>query len=132
SLQAHLDGGATTLCACWRIERADGVTLGFTDHDAPIVFDGVTFTPEAAVDPSALEAAVGLAADNVEIVGALRSDAIRADDVALGRYDGASITRWLVNWRAPEQRLLVFRGVLGDITVADGGFRAEALGLAAL
>lgn len=132
ALQAHLDGGATTLCACWRIDRADGVSLGFTDHDAPISFDGVVFAPEAAVEPSAVEAAAGLAADNVEIVGALRSDAIRAEEVALGRYDSAAVTRWLVNWRAPEQRLTIFRGILGDITLADGVFRAQALGLAAL
>jgi uncharacterized phage protein (TIGR02218 family) len=132
ALQAHLDGGATTLCACWRIGRTDGVALCFTDHDGPVAFEDMTFAPEAAVDPSALEAAAGLAADNIEILGALRSDAITADDVALGRYDGATVTRWLVNWRAPEQRLVVFRGVLGEITVADGAFRAEALGLAAL
>ena len=33
ALQAHLDSGATTLAWCWRIERADGVVFGFTDHD---------------------------------------------------------------------------------------------------
>ena len=33
ALQAHLDGGATTLAWCWRIERSDGVVFGFTDHD---------------------------------------------------------------------------------------------------
>ena len=32
-LQARLDGGATTLCRCWRVRRRDGVELGFTDHD---------------------------------------------------------------------------------------------------
>ncbi|HCO54417.1 MAG TPA: hypothetical protein DIT93_05295 [Pelagibacterium sp.] len=25
----HIASGATTLCWCWRIERTDGVTLGF-------------------------------------------------------------------------------------------------------
>jgi hypothetical protein len=28
ALQAHLDEGTTTLAWCWRIVRADGVTLG--------------------------------------------------------------------------------------------------------
>ena len=40
SLQAHLDDGTTTLSWCWRITRADGVTLGFTDHDQVLAFDG--------------------------------------------------------------------------------------------
>ena len=36
ALQAHLDSGTTTLAWCWRIERADGVVFGFTDHDRPL------------------------------------------------------------------------------------------------
>ena len=32
-MQAHLDAGTTTLAWCWRIDRADGTVLGFTDHD---------------------------------------------------------------------------------------------------
>jgi len=43
ALQAHLNSGTTTLCWCWKIVRNDGTTLGFTDHDAPVTFDGVTY-----------------------------------------------------------------------------------------
>ena len=43
ALQAHLDGGTTTLAWCWRISRADGVTLGFADHDRTLSFDGTDF-----------------------------------------------------------------------------------------
>ncbi len=46
SLAAHLASGATTLCACWRVTRGDGVVLGFTDHDRAIVFDDVEHEPE--------------------------------------------------------------------------------------
>jgi hypothetical protein len=38
ALQAHLDDGTTTLSWCWRISRADGVALGFTDHDRALSF----------------------------------------------------------------------------------------------
>ena len=41
SLAAHLAGGITTLCTCWRITRSDGAVLGFTDHDRTIIFDAV-------------------------------------------------------------------------------------------
>ena len=37
-LQGHVDSGTTTLAWCWRIERADGVVFGFTDHDRELEF----------------------------------------------------------------------------------------------
>ena len=43
ALQSHLATGTTTLCWCWKIARADALTLGFTDHDVPLSFDGVTY-----------------------------------------------------------------------------------------
>jgi hypothetical protein len=43
SIAAHLAGGATTLCYCWRITRRDGVVLGFTEHDEEVVYAGTTF-----------------------------------------------------------------------------------------
>jgi uncharacterized phage protein (TIGR02218 family) len=128
ALQAHLDGGATTLCDCWRIDRRDGVSLGFAEHDATLRFDGLDFLPQAAVAASAVESLAGLAADSVEIMGALRADAVTAADIDLGRYDGATVRRWRVNWAAPEQRLLTFAGAVGEIARGDGWFRVEVVG----
>jgi len=51
-LQAHLDAGTTTLAWCWRISRADGVALGFTDHDRALAFDGTEFEPESGLAAS--------------------------------------------------------------------------------
>ena len=42
ALQTRLDSGVTTLCRCWVITRADGVTQGFTDHDDDITLDAVS------------------------------------------------------------------------------------------
>ena len=55
ALQAHLDEGATTLCHSWKLTRKDGHTLGFTDHDRPLAFDGITFEPQAGFEPGTLE-----------------------------------------------------------------------------
>lgn len=130
-LQARLDSGVTTLCACWRIDRRDGRTFGFTDHDCPLHFDGVTFEPASASTSSAIEVATGLAADSLEMTGALRSDAISDADLARGLFDGARVRRWLVDWRRPDLRTLSFSGTIGEITRSGGAFRAEVLGLAA-
>ncbi len=128
ALAAHLASGATTLCDCWLLLRRDGLRLGFTDHDEAVAFDGMRFLPETALSASAAEAVTGMAAGNFEVAGALSSDAIAARDVARGLFDGAGLTRWRVNWAAPEQRVKLFEGTLGEITTEKGGFRAEALG----
>ena len=56
ALQTHLDDGTTTLSWCWRISRADGVALGFTDHDRPLSFDGTAFEPESGFAASEIRA----------------------------------------------------------------------------
>lgn len=131
ALQARLDSGATTLCRCWRLDRADGATLGFTDHDAPLSFDGVTFRADAALDGGALEQATGAAADGLEVSGALRSDAISAADIAAGLYGGARVRCWLVDWREPTLRAALFDGRIAEIIHGRHGFRAELVGPAA-
>lgn len=128
-LQTRLDAGATTLCRCWRLDRVDGASFGFTDHDAPLVFDGVAFDPAGALDASGLEAAEGLAPDNLELAGALRSDALTEDDIRAGKLDGAMIEQWLVDWTEPSLRVLLFKGSLGDIRRRGREFTAELLGL---
>ena len=47
ALEAHLKSGLTTLCTAWLIRREDGVALGFTDHDLPLSFEGITFRADS-------------------------------------------------------------------------------------
>jgi uncharacterized phage protein (TIGR02218 family) len=129
-LQARLDGGATRLCRCWRVRRRDGVELGFTDHDEDVVFEGVAHRASSGMDASALQAATGLSVDNAQAVGALSDAAVSEEDIRAGRYDGAEVRHWLVDWERPELRVLLFRGSFGEIRRADGVFEAELRGLA--
>lgn len=126
---AHLAGGLTTLCHCWQITRADGVVLAFTDHDRPLQFDGVTFRADTGLSARALAQTSGLSVDNTEALGALSDAAIREDEIEQGRFDGAEVTAWLVNWAAPEQRIVQFRGSIGEMHRSGGAFRAELRGL---
>lgn len=128
--QVHLDKKATTLCRAWQVRRRDGVTFGFTDHDRDISFDGVTHKAESGLTAQALQQTTGLSVDNSEAVGALSAAAITEADLAAGRYDGARIDIYLVNWQSPEMRHHVFRGTLGEVETGGGGFRAEIRGLA--
>ncbi|MEP5154347.1 DUF2163 domain-containing protein [Planktotalea sp.] len=127
--QAHLDTGVTTLCRAWKIERRDGVSFGFTDHDLPLEFEDLTFKPDTGLSALALQQTTGLAVDNTEAIGALSDAAIRDADIDAGRFDRAEVTSWLVNWADTTQRVLQFRGNIGEIRRAGGAFQAELRGL---
>ncbi|MDA7963423.1 DUF2163 domain-containing protein [Ruegeria sp.] len=129
ALQAHLQSGLTTTCRCWAITRRDGQVYGFTDHDMELTFDGVTFKASTGLTAAAIEQATGLSIDNSEAMGALSDAAVREEDIEAGRFDGAEVRAWLVNWADPEQRMLQFRGSIGELRRAGGAFHAELRGL---
>jgi uncharacterized phage protein (TIGR02218 family) len=129
-LGAHLGEGITGVARCWKVTRRDGVVFGFTDHDRMLAFDGVEFRPETGLSAAALTQTTGLSVDNTEAVGALSDAAMTEADIAAGRFDGAQVEAWLVQWAAPENRVLQFRGSLGELTRANGAFTAELRGLA--
>ena len=128
-LAPHLATGSTSVCRCWSVTRRDGVVYGFTDHDRTLDFDGVSFRADTGMTARAIGQVSGLSVDNSEVIGALSHPAIRDADVAAGRFDGAEVLAWLVNWKAVSERVLLFRGTLGEITRSGGAFRAELRGL---
>lgn len=125
----HLSGGLTTLSRCWLLERRDGWKAGFTDHDGDLTFDGVTFKANTGLTSTAVMQTTGLSIDNTEALGILTDASVREADIQSGRFDGAKVEAWLVNWMDTNQRELQFRGHLGEITRSGGAFRAELLGL---
>ena len=129
-LQEALECGVTTLARCWRVERADGVVFGFTDHDRPLTFDGTVFEPESGFAPSAIEAGTGLSADTQSVGGALQSERITPEDIGRGVYSGAEVRAFLVDWTNPETRILLSRGAIGEIRRGEIAFEAEVVGLA--
>ena len=129
ALGAHLASGTTTLCRCWAVVRRDGTAFGFTDHDLDLSFDGVVFRADSGLSAASLQQATGLAVDNTEAVGVLTDASLREEDIKAGRFDGADVTAWLVNWADVAQRMMQFRGSLGEIRRASGSFKAELRGL---
>ncbi len=128
-LHAHLQTGVTTTCRAWALERKDGTVLGFTDHDGPLFFDGIKFRADTGLSALAIQQTTGLSVDNTEALGALSDASIREDDIEAGRYDGAEIHAWLVNWQDVAQRHLQFRGTIGELRRSGGAFEAELRGL---
>jgi len=122
---AHIASGATTLATCWRLTRRDSVVLGLTDHDRTLSFDGTDFVPTGGFEGGEESQKLGPQVDTSEVVGILTSDAITEDDIVLGRYDGAKVETFRVNWRDVSVRDLVRVSTIGEITRADGRFTAE-------
>jgi uncharacterized phage protein (TIGR02218 family) len=128
--QARLDSGATRMCRCWLLTRRDGVQYGFTDHDVDLRIDGVDFVAGAGMDSSEIQSSTGLSVDNAQASGGLRADGLNEAEIAAGKFDGAGVTLWLVDWSAPELRVLLFRGHVGEIRRGTLAFEAELRGLA--
>lgn len=125
----HLETGATTVCRAWSVTRRDGQVLGFTDHDRDLVVDGVTCRADTGMTARILHQTTGLSVDNTEAYGALSAMAITEADLIAGRYDGAEVRAFLVNWKSPDDFVEQFRGFLGEVTRSGGAFKAELRGL---
>lgn len=128
-MQDHLDGGATTLCWCWKLERRDGMTQGFTDHDRALVFDGVNYQATSGFTASELKDSIGLSVDNLDVQGAIASDHLSEADLLAGHYDDAHVEIYRVNWQDTEQRVLMRAGSLGEVRRSDRSFVAEVRGI---
>ncbi|PKB14232.1 putative phage protein (TIGR02218 family) [Novosphingobium kunmingense] len=108
----------------WRVARRDGVTLGFTTHDADLWFDGMLHRSAPGMVPSAIRRSADFEPDSAEVQGALSHDSIDASDLALGRYDGAAVQIGVVDWETRE-RLVLYRGTIGTVAEEAGAFTAS-------
>ena len=121
----------TTIAFCWRVARRDGVVIGLTSHDRDLVIDGLVYRAAPGMLPSAIEASDGLDAEAMDVAGALTSDAITETDLVAGRWDGAQVRVFAVDWEDPGEQVLLARGELGAVEVEKGSFSAELRGPAA-
>ncbi|TDX65643.1 putative phage protein (TIGR02218 family) [Methylosinus sp. sav-2] len=106
--------------------------MGFTDHDRDLVFGGVTYRAATGLAATQIDGSVGLAVGSGEVIGALQSDGLGESDLANGRYDGAGVEIWLVDWRNVDNRLLIDAMTIGEVTRSEFAFRAELRSLAHL
>ena len=120
----------TRLAQCWRITRTDGTVMAFTSFDRPLTVDGITYKPANSFSASQFASDTDMSVADVELLGALDADDIRAADLLAGIYDHAEVELFLVDWGdLTLPRTIVRRGWIGTIGQAGGAFRAELRGL---
>lgn len=127
-LKAHLTNSTTTLCWLWRITRADGTVLGFTDHDRNLKIDGINYEGSSGLTPSEVDRRLGFSIDNGAVQGALSSEQISAEDIKSGLYENAVIESFRVNWNDTSQIVPMAKGRLGSIRQKGEAFEAEWTG----
>lgn len=126
-------GDLTTLALCWRLDRRDGVSLGFTGHDRDLAIGGLLYRAAPGMTPSAVSLSDGLDVDTLDIAGALTDAAISDADLAAGRWDGAAVRLFAIDWSdLATIPIPLMRGELGEVAIRDGAFTAELAGLTAL
>ncbi len=130
--KTHIEQGCTTLCWAWKLNRKDGVVMGFTDHDGDIAVNGQIYQASSGFGTSEIEQRLGFSLDNSAVLGALSSDHITKVDIDAGLYDGAHMEIHRVNWQDTTIFAHIWSGQIGDITLRDEQFEAELVGPAAL
>lgn len=131
-LTARIESGAAMLCHAWIVRRADGVMMGFTDHDGDLAVEGVICRAASGWTAGAVEAGGGVVG-TMAASGGLDDYAITEEDVAAGLYDGAGVELWRVDWSEPELRVRLWAGRLARMRREGQAFVAEIEGpLAAL
>ncbi len=120
-----------TLALCWRVERCDGVTIGLTAHDRDLTVDGLVHRSAPGMTPSAVVRGDGLEADTMDVGGALTSSAIDEADLIAGRWDGARVAIFAVDWVTGALHAALGEGRIGSVELSDRGFTAELRGASA-
>ena len=140
-LAAHIESTVTTLAACWRVERKDGVLILGSQHDQGITIAAGdlagTYVAQAGITGSDVRSTSDMSVDNMEVTGAINNGDLNlvdlsAADIEAGLFDDAAVTLFLVNWAAPDDGQIILRtGNVGAISrTAEGQYRAELRGLA--
>tara|TARA_R110000824_G_scaffold25838_9_gene89623 strand:- start:4138 stop:4956 length:819 start_codon:yes stop_codon:yes gene_type:complete len=124
-----LDREVTSSAYLWRLERADGLALGFTSHDRDLFIEAFRYRAAPGMVPSSIALSDSLDIDNVEIAGVMTSAAIAEADLDAGRWDGALLYISLVDWEQPEaEPLPLICGEFGEIVRSGDSFTVEMLG----
>jgi uncharacterized phage protein (TIGR02218 family) len=126
------EGELTSMALCWRLERTDGAGIALAGHDQALVHDGISFEPAPGMMPASITRSLGLEADTGEVTGALSSEALDAEDLELGRWNGARAQLEAVDWNdAGGPAIALLGGEIGTVAVDGNGFTADLHGAAA-
>lgn len=128
ALAARVEEGAARLCHVWLLEPKDGARMGFTDHDRDLEMDGVVCRAGSGWSAGTGDLATGLEAGGFSASGGLDDAALSEEDIKAGRFDGARVEFWGVDWADVTARVRLWVGTLRRIRREGGRFVADLEG----
>jgi uncharacterized phage protein (TIGR02218 family) len=131
-MSSIVDGELTSLALCWRLERSDGAGIALTSHDEAVLSEQTLHQPQPGMIPAAVTRRLGIDAQSAEVAGAVSSEALDSGDLAVGRWDGASVTLTAVDWQDTSAAAIqLLRGEIGSVSIDGESFSADLQGAAA-
>lgn len=123
ALMGHLRSGLTTTCRLLLITLQDGRRFGMTSLDAPVTYQGVTYSALNGFDFSVIATDTGLSVDNGEARALLAQAAggISYEMALAGDLDNASWEMLLVNYADLSMgHMVVDAGDIGEVKTENG------------
>lgn len=122
-LTTAIQAESTTLAILVEIIRQDRVAYYLTNHDTPLVFEGITYRNDIPFTLSAIASGSSLNVDNVSMQVALDGVVFTADDFKGGAYLHAETTIRKINFVDPTDGALIMRkGWFGSIEYNQQGY----------
>lgn len=130
ALNTHVNQENTTLATCLKMTLPDATVLGYTNHDKDLLVSGVTYSASSGYTPSDIKNTDRLNVNNMDVQGLIITGGITEGDIAAGKYDGAAVEIFLVNWTSiSDGTIPMHRGTIGEITRDENMFIAELRGI---
>ncbi len=127
--EAWLIGPVTSAAYGWRLERRDGVTMGFCSHDRDVEIGGLVYRASPGMLPTSITESTGLQTGGLEVSGAIGGSSIREDDLNAGRWDNARLTIFLFDWTDPDAPVRhLASGEWGEVAYSGTAFETELRG----
>jgi uncharacterized phage protein (TIGR02218 family) len=133
TLQAHLDGAATTTCRLLKFKTKSGAVFGLTTLDIDLEYDDgtgdgpITYVATNGFDPSAIAADLGYSVGNSEGYTLISDQVpgVTAEMIRAGELDDATWVCYLVNFRSlgnspGNEHVILDAGDVGQIRVKNG------------
>lgn len=118
------------LATAWKVTPAYGTALRLTSHDVELTIHGEVYTPMGGADPSTARRQGQLREHDREFRGVITSDRFTAADLIAGRWNGANVTEYLLDWSlgwADEFRITTYR--IAELSFDGTLWRASSVGL---
>lgn len=128
ALAARIDSGAARLCHAWIVTLRDTERLGFSDHDEPVTIDAIECQPACGWTAGAAHQELGLDAGQAAVSGVLDVQGVALDDLLAGRWDGARVEVWRLDWDEPALRVRIGIGDVARVVVTDDRLTLELEG----